>query len=394
MQYRMDIKSGNKLSIIGFGCMRFPRDSDKIDINRTEQLIIKAVQDGINYFDTAYAYGGSEDVLGQIIAKNNLRSKIFLATKMPLDKCGSYDDFDSLFHEQLKRLHTDYIDYYLLHNLSDINLWNKLCELGIERWIKEKKESSQIKSVGFSFHGIHEEFLKLLDVYNWDFCQIQYNYINTNYQAGTEGLKKAAGKGLPVIIMEPLLGGKLATGLPKKAVQIFKEAHGAAQGALSPAAWALRWIWNHGEVTVVLSGMNAMTQLEENIETAQNALPNMLTKVETDTYESVIKIIEDSYKVPCTGCNYCMPCPQNVNIPACFTAYNVSFAIGKVAGFLQYLTGTGAMEPVNNYSAVKCIECGACEKKCPQHIPIIKSLKDVAERMEPFFSVYADFVVS
>jgi predicted aldo/keto reductase-like oxidoreductase len=389
MQYRMDIKSGNKLSILGFGCMRFPRDLTQIDINRTEPLIIKAVQDGINYFDTAYSYSGSEDVLGQILAKNNLRDKIFLATKLPLDKCGSYDDFELLFHEQLKRLHTDYIDYYLLHNLSDINLWRNLGELGIEKWIKEKKEAGQIKNIGFSFHGIHEEFLKLLDVYNWDFCQIQYNYINTNYQAGMEGLKKAAHKGLPVIIMEPLLGGKLAKGLPKKAVEIFKEAN----KELPAAAWALRWIWNQNEVTVVLSGMNEITQLEENLETAKTAAANMLTKDEINTYESVIKIIEDSYKIPCTGCNYCIPCPHNVNIPACFTAYNVSYAIGKVSGFLQYLTGTGAMDTKNNFSASGCKECGVCEKKCPQHIPIINSLKNVTERMEPFFSVYAEFVV-
>jgi predicted aldo/keto reductase-like oxidoreductase len=370
--------------------MRFPRDLSQIDMARTEKLIIKAVQEGINYFDTAYSYDGSEDVLGQILAKNNLRNKIFLATKLPLNKCGGYDDFGSLFHQQLKRLRTDYIDYYLLHNLFDMNLWKNLCELGIEKWIKEKKEAGQIKSAGFSFHGIHEEFLKLLDAYDWDFCQIQYNYINTNYQAGTRGLKKAADKALPVIVMEPLLGGKLAKGLPKKVIEIFKEAN----KELSPAAWALRWLWNQNEVTVVLSGMNEITQLEDNIETAKTAVPNMLAKEDNDTYESVIKIIEDSYKIPCTGCNYCMPCPHNVNIPSCFAAYNVSYAIGKVSGFLQYVTGTGAMDTKNNFSASKCKECGVCEKKCPQHIPIIISLKNVCERMEPFFSIYAEFAVS
>jgi len=361
--------------------MRFPRNLAQIDINRTELLIIKAVEDGINYFDTAYVYGGSEDTLGQILAKNNLRGKIFLATKLPLGKCKSYDDFESLFHEQLKRLHTDYIDYYLLHNLGDINLWETLLSLGIEKWIEEKKQSGQIKNIGFSFHGIHEEFIKLLDVYNWDFCQIQYNYINTNYQAGMGGLKKAAGKGLAVIVMEPLLGGKLANGLPKKAIDIFK----AANTGFSPAAWALRWLWNQNEVTVVLSGMNDIKQLKENVETANNALPDMLTTVEIDTFESVIRSINDSYKIPCTGCNYCMPCPQNVNIPACFAAYNVSYTIGTVTGFLQYLTSTGSLDPRKNYSASKCKECGACEKNCPQHIEIAKSLKNVARRMEPFW---------
>jgi predicted aldo/keto reductase-like oxidoreductase len=381
MQYRTDIKSGNKLSILGFGCMRFPRNLTQIDMNRTEQLIVKAVQEGINYFDTAYIYGGSEDALGPILVKNNLRNKVFLATKLPLARCRTYDDFDTLFQTQLKRLHTDYIDYYLMHNLGDANLWKTLCELGIEKWIKEKKESGRIKNTGFSFHGIHNEFLKLLDVYDWDFCQIQYNYINTNYQAGTAGLKKAAGKGLSVIIMEPLLGGKLANGLPKKAVGIFK----AAGRSLTPAAWALRWLWNQKEVTVVLSGMNEIAQLEDNIETAKNAVPNMLTPAEDDTYESVIKIIKASYKIPCTGCNYCMPCPQNVNIPACFAAYNVSYAAGMVSGIQQYVTSTGSLDPRKNYAASKCKKCGGCEKKCPQHIPIIKSLQNVVKKMEPFW---------
>ena len=220
MQYRTDMKSGNQLSILGFGCMRFPRNLTQIDVNRTEQLIVKAVQEGVNYFDAAYMYGGSEDTLGAILAKNNLRDKVFIATKLPFAKCKTRHDFDTLFDTQLQRLHTDYIDYYLMHNLGDVHTWQTLCELGIEKWIEEKKEAGQIKNIGFSFHGIHDEFLKLLEVYDWDFCQIQYNYLNTNYQAGVAGLKKAADKGLPVIIMEPLLGGKLATGLPAKAVEM------------------------------------------------------------------------------------------------------------------------------------------------------------------------------
>ena len=381
MQYRIDKKSGNQLSIMGFGCMRFPRNLTQIDVNRSEQLIVKAVQEGINYFDTAYAYGGSEIALGQILAKNNLRSKIFLATKLPYTKCKSYNDFESFFQIQLNRLQTDYIDYYLIHNISDTKAWEKLCELGIEKWIKEKKESGQIRNIGFSFHGIHDEFLKLLDIYEWDFCQIQYNYVNIHYQAGTAGLKKAAEKGLPVIIMEPLLGGKLATGLHRKAVKLFNEAN----NSLSPAAWALRWLWNHKEVTVVLSGMNSMEQLEDNLKTSKNAAPDMLTITEKDTYESVIKIIEATYKVPCTGCNYCMPCPHNVNIPACFTAYNVSYATGLVTGITLYVTSTGLMNSEKNTAVSKCKECGTCEKKCPQQIPIAKSLKKVRKKMEPFW---------
>ena len=381
MQYRTDLKSGNELSIIGFGCMRFPRNLTQIDINKTEPLIVKAIQEGINYFDTAYMYGGSEEALGAILAKNNLRNKIFLATKLPIGKCKTASDFDTLFQTQLERLRTDYIDYYLVHNIGDTRQWDKLCELGIEKWIQGKKQSGQIKNIGFSFHGIHDEFLKLLDVYEWDFCQIQYNYINTNYQAGTAGLKKAADKGLPVIIMEPLLGGKLATGLPRKAVDTFKKAN----SSLTPAAWALRWLWDKKEVTVVISGMNEMSQVEENMQTAQNAVPNMLTATENEVYASVMKIIEASYKVPCTGCNYCMPCPQKVNIPACFSAYNMSYMAGMIAGFHLYVTSTALLSPTNHYAASNCKECGACEKKCPQNIPIPKLLKKVTKRMEPFW---------
>ena len=381
MQYRTDKKSGKELSILGFGCMRFPRNMGQIDLNKTEQLIIRAVEAGINYFDTAYIYGGSEEVLGQIISKNNLRDKMFLATKLPLAKCTKYEDFDTIFQTQLERLHTDYIDYYLMHNLSDVKGWKILCDIGIERWIQEKKAAGQIKHCGFSFHGIHSEFKKLLDSYNWDFCQIQYNYLNINYQAGMAGLKQAAEKGLPIIIMEPLLGGKLANGLPKKAAAVFN----AVNDSLTQAAWALRWLWNQPEVTVVLSGMSDMAQLTENIATAEDAPPGMLSRLENDAFDSVIKIIHASYKVPCTGCNYCMPCPHNVNIPACFTAYNVSYTAGLPAGFMQYATSTGATDPQKDYAASRCKACGSCERKCPQHIPIIKSLKRVVTRLEPFW---------
>ena len=381
MQYRIDKKTGHQLSILGFGCMRFPKTLTQVDVKRTEQLILKAIEEGVNYFDTAYIYGGSEDTLGAILAKNNLRNKVFLATKLPLGACKAYPDFESLFRKQLASLHTDYIDYYLMHNMGDTQVWERLCATGIEQWIREKKESGQIKNIGFSFHGIHGEFIKLLDIYEWDFCQIQYNYININYQAGRAGLKRAAEKGLSVVIMEPLLGGKLATGLPKKARSLFKASHGSR----SPAAWALRWLWNQEEVTVVLSGMNEMTQLEENLITAKDAFPNMLSEKENETYKSVIQIIEDSYKVACTGCNYCMPCPKNVNIPACFAAYNALYTVGFVSGMFLYVTSTGFLNSLKNYAASNCVSCGACEQKCPQHIPIIQSLKKVKRKMEPFW---------
>ena len=382
MQYRIDAKSGNRLSVLGFGCMRFSRGLNlKIDMEKTEKVVLSAIESGVNYFDTAYVYGGSEAALGEIIHKNAVREKIYLATKLPHQQCKSYADFDRIFSEQCERLHTDYIDYYLIHNLSAVAGWDALVKLGIEGWIAEKKSSGQIRRIGFSFHGAQNEFMALLDAYPWEFCQIQYNYMNENYQAGRAGLLKAHKMGLSVIVMEPLLGGKLATGLPKKAAALLKD----ADSELTPAGWAMRWLWNQPEVTVVLSGMNSEEQLRENVKTAESAAPNMLTDDQTAIYPQVVSIFRESYKVPCTGCNYCMPCPHQVNIPGCFAAYNTSYAVGLIAGFTLYATSTGSIHPDENFGPESCVKCGQCEKKCPQHIPIMKSLEDVHRRMEPFW---------
>ena len=376
MQYLTDPKSGNKLSVLGFGCMRFPLDRAK-----TEKMIVTAVDAGVNYFDTAYVYGNSETTLGGILDRNGLRDKIYLATKLPHQKCKSYDDFDTIFKKQLDLLKTDYIDYYLIHNLSDLTAWRRLCEIGIEKWIAEKKANGQIRQIGFSFHGAQNGFMSLIDGYNWDFCQIQYNYMDENYQAGRAGLHKAHEKGIPVIIMEPLLGGKLATGLPPKAARLFLE----ADPNRSVASWAFRWLWNQPEVTVVLSGMSSMEQLEDNLKTAEDAKHGMLSEKEANLFVPVIAAFREAYKVPCTGCNYCMPCPNGVNIPGCFAAYNTRYTMGFIPGMTQYVTSTGVNHPEKHSRAKFCVGCGLCEQNCPQHIEIAKSLKDVKKRMEPFW---------
>lgn len=386
MQYRIDPKTGNKLSILGFGCMRFSRNLTSIDIKKAENLIKTAIEKGVNYFDTAYIYPGSEEVLGKVLAKYDLRKKVYIATKLPLILCRSKSDLDKYFNIQLQRLQTDYIDYYLLHMLPDTDLWNKLCEWGIESWIKEKKASGQIKQIGFSFHGTRGEFLSLIDAYDWDFCLIQYNYSDENYQAGVTGLKKAASKGLPVMIMEPLLGGKLANSLPPEAVSLFKKAN----PNVSPVSWALRWLWNQPEVTVILSGMNDIKQLEENIEIAENAVPNMLSQEEIETIHGVKDIFNSSYKVHCTGCHYCTPCPHGVNIPACFSAYNAYYAIGKSTGLIQYITST-VLSSKPGYASL-CKKCGKCEKHCPQNIQIISSLEEVQKKMENILFILTRFV--
>jgi len=377
MEYRTDLKSGRELSVLGFGCMRLPLDKEK-----AEKLIIRAVEAGVNYFDTAYVYGNSEVTLGGILEKNNIREKIYIATKIPHSKCKSYEDFDRIFNEQLLRLKTNYIDYYLIHNVPTLKTWTRLCELGIEKWIADKKADGKIFQIGFSFHGAQNEFMSLIDAYDWDFTQIQYNYMDEHYQAGRPGLERAYEKGIPVIIMEPLLGGKLATGLPQKAVRHFREANPKRL----PAEWALMWIWNQPGVSVVLSGMNAMEQLEENLKSAEKAKHGMLTEQESAVFAPVMDAIRESYKVPCTSCNYCMPCPHGVNIPGCFSAFNTRYAMGLVPGMTQYITSTGANNPQNHARAKFCVGCGACEKKCPQHIEIPKMLKEVEKRIEtPIF---------
>jgi predicted aldo/keto reductase-like oxidoreductase len=298
MQYRDDPKSGKQLSALGFGCMRFPRGIN-IDLAKSEKLIIEAIEKGVNYFDTAYIYGGSEDTLGEILRRNKLRDKIYIATKLPHGNCKRYEDFDRIFNEQLNRLHTETIDYYLVHNLSDMEEWNRAVALGIEKWIAEKKASGQIRQIGFSFHGAQAEFLKILDAYAWEFCQIQYNYMNENYQAGLKGLRQAHEKGMPVIIMEPLLGGKLANGVPISGVSLMREVNPEA----SPAAWALKWLWNQPEVTVVLSGMNAPNQVADNIRAADNSAVGTMTGSELAVIEKVKGIFQENYRIPCTGCN-------------------------------------------------------------------------------------------
>ena len=383
LNYRED-KYGNKLSILGFGCMRFPRKATGIDFEETEKEIVYAVENGINYFDTAYVYGGSESVLGEILEKNSLRDKIYVATKLPHYLIKSKKDLETKFNEQLKRLRTDHIDYYLMHMLTDVDTWGRLISLGILDWIEEKKSSGAIKQIGFSYHGNSEAFCALIDAYDWDFCQIQYNYMDENSQAGRRGLLYANSKGIPVIIMEPLRGGKLVTHLPEDAEKVFAS-HSVSH---TPAQWAFRWLWNQPEVTVVLSGMNSMEMLEDNVNTASDASVGSLTEKDEDMLKSVVTAINAKMKVGCTGCGYCMPCPKNVDIPGTFAAYNRRFSEGKFWAYVDYFMCTALR--TNSTSASNCVECGKCEKHCPQGIEIRKELKAARKELEgPIYRVAA-----
>ncbi len=375
MQYRKD-KYGNDISILGYGCMRFSQKAGKIDFEKTEKEIMAAYDAGINYYDTAYIYGGSEATLGKILEKNQIRDKVKIATKLPQYLVKQKDSLDKYFEEQLKRLRTDYIDYYLMHMLSDINSWEALKKLGIEEWIAEKKASGAIKQVGFSYHGNSDMFCQLVDAYDWDFCQIQYNYLDENSQAGRVGLNHAAQKGIPVIIMEPLRGGRLVNHLPQDATKQFDN----YSVKRSPAEWAFRWLWDQPEVTCVLSGMNSMEMVEENIRVASEVSVGEFGEEEKKIIENVVVAIKSQMKVGCTGCGYCMPCPKNVDIPGVFSAYNRSASDGKFNALREHIMCTlMRKEPT---SASNCIECGKCEQHCPQGIEIRKELKNAKKTLE------------
>ncbi len=379
MQYRINAKTGEKLSALGFGCMRFPGGAGGIDVDAAEKLVLSAVEQGINYFDTAYLYNGNERALGEIFRRNpGLRERMNLATKLPMVRCEHAEDFDKYLDRSLERLGTDHIEHYLIHNVTSAAAWDKLAQLGIEDWVRRQKEAGRIKSIGFSYHGSEADFPELLDAYDWDFCQIQYNYMNEHHQAGTAGLEAAAARGIPVIVMEPLLGGKLATELPAEAKQVLT----AAGQSESAVRLALRWIWNHPSVTVVLSGMNTQEQLDQNVATAKDALPGSFTPAEAEAVEIAKESIARGFKVPCTGCGYCLPCPHGVNIPMCFSAYNSSYAFDWFDGMSRYITACGVMVGDPHFAS-DCTGCGACMEKCPQHIAIPDELTRVRRRLQP-----------
>ena len=375
MQYRIDPKSGNKLSVLGFGCMRFTKKGMAIDQAKAEAEMRCAVEKGVNYFDTAYVYPGSEAALGQFLAQG-YRSKVYVATKLPHYLVKSAADMDRIFAEELRRLKTDYIDYYLIHMLTDIGSWKRLCALGIEEWINRKKKEGHIQQIGFSFHGGAAAFREILDAYPWEFCQIQFNYMDENSQAGIGGLRYAAGKGLPVIIMEPLRGGRLANGLPEEAAALLKQ----MPVKRSPAEWALRWIWDHPEATVVLSGMNAAAQIEENCRAACDALPQALSEQERALFQDLKEILQRAIRVNCTGCGYCMPCPRGVDIPTCFRAFNVQGTDGWFNGLREYFMCTTLRGVPTNASL--CVRCGRCVSHCPQGINIPQELQRVQKKLE------------
>lgn len=375
MIYRANPRNQEQLSILGYGCLRFSRKGTGIDQAKAEQEMKIALAHGVNYFDTAYTYGGSEVCLGKFLAKG-YRDQVNIATKLPHYYIKKEEEIERYFREQLERLQTDHVEYYLMHMLNDIAAWERLQSLKITEWIADKKAQGQIQNIGFSFHGNTENFLKILEAYDWDFCQIQYNYMDEHSQAGRKGLKRAHEKGMAVIIMEPLRGGRLVQGLPKSAVKLLER----EEPRRSPAEWGLRWLWNQPEVTVVLSGMNDSLQVEENVRIASQTEAGCMDSHELEVIEKVKAEINHCMRVPCTGCGYCMPCPGGVDIPGCFSAYNTRYTDSWFQGMKAYVMCTTLK--TNPTNASKCLKCGKCEQHCPQSIAIRSKLEQVKKHME------------
>ncbi len=375
MNYRKD-RYGKEISQLGYGCMRFTKKGTSIDFEKAEAEVMRAYEQGVNYFDTAYIYSGSEECLGKIVEKNGIRDKISIATKLPQYLVNTYDKIDKYFYEQLKRLRTDYIDYYLMHMFTDYAEWEKLKALGIEDWIAKRKAEGSIKNVGFSYHGNTEMFLKILNAYDWDFCQIQYNYLDEHTQAGRKGLEEACKKGVPVVIMEPLRGGKLVN-LPTKAKELLK----ANEKQYTAPELGLRWLWDQEGVTCVLSGMNSLEMVDENIRIASSANVGDFDESDFELVEKVKAIIKEKEKVGCTGCRYCMPCPKGVDIPATFYHYNLMYMEKKNATRFEYARNVGLRREAS--FASQCVGCGKCEQHCPQKIDIRNKLKEADKALRP-----------
>lgn len=377
MQYRND-KYGKPVSILGYGCMRFSKKGNSIDIDKAEAEVMAAIRQGVNYLDTAYIYPGSEAAVGEILQRNHCRDKVAIATKLPQYLIKSEAALDKYFNEQLARLKTDYIDYYLMHMLTDIAAWEKLKKLGILQWIEKKKSEGKIRNLGFSYHGNTDMFLEILEDYDWDFCQIQYNYMDEHSQAGRKGLQAAAKKGIPVIIMEPLRGGKLVDLLPEKAKKIIAD----NPRKWTPAEWAFRWLWSQPEVTCVLSGMNSEEMVQENVRIASKVQLHEFSDEDFKMIEEVKAAINKNTKVGCTACAYCMPCPKGIDIPTAFRCYNQMYTENKKSGRLEYLQIVALQKEMSDIS--NCVECGKCEMHCPQHIEIRKKLKEARKELLPF----------
>ena len=379
MLYRTISAVGEELSILGFGCMRLPVTAGGgIDEPAAERLMRAALEGGINYFDAAWPYheGKCEEFVGRAI--KGYRDRITLATKLPVWLVHEPKDMDDFLEKQLGFLRTDHVDLYLLHSLSAAR-WRKMTEMGALEFMERARASGKIRHIAFSFHDGLDTFRTIVDAYPWDMCQIQYNLLDRNFQAGTEGLEYAAARGIGVVVMEPLKGGNISLPVPEP---LRDEAWEAGYASPNLADLGLRWVWDHPGVSVVLSGMTTPEQLSQNLESADRGRPGGLSDAERRLADRVWKFFSDRMRVPCTACAYCKPCPQGVDIPQCFTNLNTAAISGnwEIQGRnYRYILAPDR----DGKRASACVSCGACVPKCPQGIPIPEKLREVAEAFEP-----------
>ncbi len=383
MQYRKFGKLDWKVSALGFGAMRLPTtspDPASVDVAESIRMIRYAIDHGVNYVDTAYPYhaGQSERTVGQAL-KDGYREKIRLATKLPARMVESAQDFDHFFNEQLERLQTKKIDFYLLHGLNK-ELWPKVRDLGVLRWAEKQMASGRIGYLGYSFHDEYPVFKGIVDGYdNWTFCQIQYNYVDVNSQAGRRGVEYAAGKGMAIVVMEPIRGGRLSRKPPDEVASLWS----TVPKKRSQAEWALLWVWDQPEISLALSGMTKMEQVVENVAIADRSGVGVLTAEELAIINKVREAYKSAYPIPCTACGYCQPCPNGVAIPRILEMYNEAIVYGELRmGRNRYAgQGPGGLKPEER--ADNCEVCRECEEACPQKIPVSDWLKKAHDLLKP-----------
>ena len=390
MQYRTVPLNGDRLSALGYGCMRFPQSGRGIDKPRAEKQLLSAIDRGVNYIDTAYPYhnGESEPFLGEVL-KPDIREKLKLATKLPPSAVREKADMEKILDNQLKKLNTDRIDYYLLHGLDE-HSWEKFQRFDVLEFLDTQVRKGKIVNKGFSFHGPGGLFNEIVDAHDWVFCQIQYNILDEYFQAGRAGLEYAASKNLAVMIMEPLRGGTLTANIPGEIMDIWD----SSGHARTPAEWALKWLWDHDEITVVLSGMNREDHISENIRVAEESDPGCLTAAEKATVGMVRDKYRELLEIPCTACRYCMPCPRGIDIPGSFDLYNrvAFYKDGKFQNQFRYMLHNGGLEKGESHYVSNCINCGKCVKACPQNIDIPEKLKKVERMYEGIFLKILEFI--
>ena len=370
MLYRTMGKTGEEVSLLGFGAMRLPVDEDgAIDAEESIAMIRRAIDSGVNYLDTAFTYPKSEKILGEAL-KDGYREKVFIADKLPAWLIRSEEDKESLFNKSFERLDVDTIDFFLVHNLTKGN-WKKTLKWDLINFLDQKKKEGEIRYLGFSFHDDLDLFKEIVDIYDWDFCQIQLNFIDKDFQAGEQGLKYAARRGMGIVIMEPLKGGRLTQSIPPA----VKEVWDTDDSGTTPVEWSFKWVASHPEVSVILSGMSSESQLNDNLYLFSD--PDI--EEISDDGRRLLKAVTDKYrtliKYDCTKCGYCMPCPQKIDIPTVLRHFNDWNAFDKPSNVkFEYTNWLGK-------HASDCVDCHACEEKCPQKLPISTAMKETEEAL-------------